>query len=39
MIRSSLSDYRNAYIPFKGTVTVPNAAAGVALNNINKRNI
>ena len=37
MIRSSLCDYSNAYIPFKGTVTVPNTAVGAKLNNTNKK--
>ena len=38
MIRSSLCDYKNAYILDKGTITVPNtAAAGAAENNTNKK--
>ena len=38
MIRSSLCDYKNAYILAKGTITVPNtAAAGAAENNTNKK--
>ena len=37
MIKSSLCDYRDAYIFAKGTATVPNTAAkGVAVNNTNK---
>ena len=33
---SSLSDYSDAYIHVKGTITIPNmAAAGVAANNAN----
>ena len=37
MARSNLCDYRDAYIPVKGAITVPNtAAAGVAVNNTNK---
>ena len=39
-IRSSLSDYSDAYILVKGTVTVPNTtAAGTAVNNTNKKAI
>ena len=38
MARSNLCDYRDAYIPVKGTITVPNtAAARVAVNNTNKK--
>ena len=38
MIRSHLSDYSDAYILVKGTITVPNtAAARVAVNNTNKK--
>ena len=38
MIRSSLCDYSDAYILVNGTTTVPNtAAAGAAVNNINKK--
>ena len=37
MLKSSLCDYSDAYILFKGTISVTNtAAAGVAANNINK---
>ena len=35
-IMSSLSDYSDAYIHVKGTITIPNmAVAGVAANNAN----
>ena len=38
MIRSNLCDYSDAYIVFKGTITVPNtAAADEAVNNTNKK--
>ena len=38
IIRSHLRDYSDAYILVKRTITVPNtAAAGVAVNNINKK--
>ena len=38
MIRSNLCDYSDAYILFKGTITVQNtAAAGSAVNNTNKK--
>ena len=38
MIRSNLCDYSDAYILFKGTITVQNtAAAGWAVNNTNKK--
>ena len=38
MLRSSLYDYSDAYILFKGNITVNNtAAAGAAANNINKK--
>ena len=38
MIRLSLCDYSDVYILVKGNITVPNkAAAGVAVNNINKK--
>ena len=34
MLRSSLCDYSDAYIPMSVTITVPNtAAAGAAANN------
>ena len=33
MLRSSLSDYSDAYILLKGTVTVPNTAAQVVTAN------
>ena len=37
-VRSNLCDYSDAYIHFKGTITVPNTAgAGAAVNNINKK--
>ena len=37
MLKSSLCDYRDAYRPVKGNITVPNtAAAGAAANNSNK---
>ena len=35
---SDYSDYSDAYIPVKGTITVPStAAAGAAVNNSNKK--
>ena len=38
MIKSSLCDYSDAYILFKGTITVPiTAAAGAAVNITNKK--
>ena len=38
MLKSSLCDYSDAYILFKGTISVNNtAAAGAAVNNINKK--
>ena len=38
MIRLSLCDYSDVYILVKGNITVPTkAAAGVAVNNINKK--
>ena len=38
MLKSSLSDYSNAYILVKGTISVNNsAAAGAAANNTNKK--
>ena len=37
MLRSSLCDYRDAYILVKGTITVDNTAAGAAANNTNKK--
>ena len=38
MIRSNLCDYSDAYILFKGTITVPNmAAVGATVNNTNKK--
>ena len=38
MLRSSLSDYRGAYILVKGTTTFPNSeAAGAARNNVNNK--
>ena len=38
MLKSSLCDYSDAYILFKGTISVNNtAAAGTAVNNINKK--
>ena len=38
MLRSSLSDYGDAYILVKENITVNNAAAkGVAANNTNKK--
>ena len=37
MLKSSLCDYRDAYRPAKGNITVPNTAAtGAAANNSNK---
>ena len=40
MIRSSLSDYIDAYILIKETITVPNtAAAGPSVNYAKKSNI
>ena len=39
MVKSSLCDYRDAYILFKGSMTVPNTAAADAdANNVNKKN-
>ena len=38
MLKSSLCDYRHAYILFKGTITVPNTTAADAdPNNTNKK--
>ena len=38
MLKSSLSDYSDAYILVKGTISVTNiAAAGAGANNINKK--
>ena len=38
MLRSSLCDYSNAYIPVKGNISVNNTAAdGAAANNTNKK--
>ena len=38
IVRSNLCDYSDAYILFKGTITVPNtAAAGAAVNDSNKK--
>ena len=38
MLKSSLSDYRDAYILVKGTISVNNTAAdGAAANNTNKK--
>ena len=38
MLKSSLSDYSDAYILVKGTITVNNtAAAGADANNTNKK--
>ena len=38
MLKSSLCDYRDAYILVKGTITVNNTAAeGIAANNTNKK--
>ena len=38
IIRSNLRDYTDAYILFKGTITVANTVvAGAAVNNINKK--
>ena len=38
MLRSSLCDYSDAYIPFKGNITVNNpAGAGATVNNTNKK--
>ena len=39
MIRSNLCDCSDAYMFFKGTITVPNiaAAAGAVVNNPNKK--
>ena len=37
MLRSSLCDYSDTYILFKGTVTVANTAAAGVANNANKR--
>ena len=40
MLKSSLCDYSDAYIPVKGTITVNNtAAADAAVNNSNKKGI
>ena len=38
VIKSNISDYSDAYVLVKGTITVPNTAAGgVAVNNNNKK--
>ena len=37
MIRSRLCDYSDAYILFKGTITVENTGAAAVLNNRNKK--
>ena len=37
MLRSSLCNYRDAYILVKGNISVNNAAAGAAANNTNKK--
>ena len=37
MLRSSSCDYSDAYILVKGSISVNNAAAGAAANNINKK--
>ena len=38
VIRPNLSDYSDAYVPVKGTITVLNTTvAGAAVNNTNKR--
>ena len=38
MLKSSLCDYSDAYIPVKATITVNNTAAqGAAANNTNKK--
>ena len=38
VIKSKISDYSDAYVLVKGTITVPNTAAGgAAVNNNNKK--
>ena len=37
MLRSSLCDYSDAYIPVKGNITVNNAGAVATTNNANKK--
>ena len=38
MVQSNLCDYNDAYILFKGNITVPNTTvAGAAVNNTNKK--
>ena len=40
MLKPSLCDYSDAYIPVKGIITVPNTAAADAdANNVNKKTI
>ena len=39
MLRSSLWDYSDAYIPVKGNISVNNTAAGAVANDINKTEI
>ena len=39
MLKSSLCDYSDAYIPVKGTITINNTAAAAAVNNANKNAI
>ena len=39
MLKWSLSDYSDAYILFKWTITVPNTGTAVAPNNTEKNNI
>ena len=38
IIRSSLCNYRDAYILFKGTITVENTGTAAALNNKKNNN-
>ena len=37
MLRSSLCDYRDAYILVKGNISVNNTAAAAAANNTNEK--
>ena len=37
MLRSSLCDYSDAYIPVKGTIVITNTGTQESLNNRNKK--
>ena len=39
MLKSSLCDYRDAYIHYKGTITIPNNGTAAAPNNANKKKV